>query len=73
MGIPEHPSQSSRRKVFPYPRTPNPLTARGIPPLPLLAQSLDLSIVQVLKAPSDHGHSYNARLGGKLPAPIGEN
>lgn len=27
----------------------------------------------VLKAPSDHGHSYNERLGGKLPAPIGEN
>jgi len=37
--------------------------------------SLDLSIVKVLKAPSGHGHnlSYKARLGSKLPAPIGEN
>ena len=38
--------------------------------------SLDLSIVQVLKAPSDHGNKqllYKARLGSKLPAPIREN
>lgn len=38
--------------------------------------SLDLSIVQVLKAPSGHGHNYYIRQGleaSKLPAPIGEN
>ena len=29
----------------------------------LVAQSLDLSIVQVLKAPSGHGHNYHIRQG----------
>ena len=29
----------------------------------LVAQSLDLSIVQVLKAPSGHGHNYYIRQG----------
>lgn len=42
----------------------------------LVAQSLDLSIVQVQKAPSGHGHNSYIRQGleaSKLPAPIGEN